>query len=136
MVNKQAIEYAPTIPFPEGFALVSNRMGKGVQAGAELQFARETLALKIFDPSSFSGVHYYDNQGTILQNAIRDADPAAVPPLLNSIRPMLLEGNANTTRPDNIFFMSVDCTISEDTERFCFSQLFKCSLKVKLKSPC
>ena len=36
MVNKQAIEHAHTIPFPKGFALVSNRMGKDVQDGAKL----------------------------------------------------------------------------------------------------
>ena len=46
-VNKQAISNASKILFPEGFTRVANRMGKGVQACARLQFARESFTQKI-----------------------------------------------------------------------------------------
>ena len=122
-VNKQALSSNPRVPFEEGFRTTAERAGKSVETNAKLRFELERVRHEMFTPANFSDENYFNGTVMPLNNAILKADPANG--IVRSIHPMLLHGNANVTRPDDIRFMTVNTTINRGTKNISFTQSFE-----------
>ena len=123
-VNKRAIvSSCPNVPFEEGFSVATERVGKSVEANAELRFELAKLKREIFTPANFSNENFFNSIGMPLNNAIQAADPAKI--IARSIRSMRLQGNANVIRPDDIKFMTVVTTNVRGAKNISCTQLFE-----------
>ena len=122
-VKKRALSSNSRVPFEEGFRTTAERAGKSVETNAKLRFELERVCHKMFTPTNFSDENYFNGMEMPLNNAIWEADPANG--IVRSIRPMLLHGNANVTRPDDIRFMTVNTTINRGTKNISFTQSFE-----------
>jgi len=111
-----------TIPIQEGLTLIAQRIGQSVQVGGVLHEHKDYLDAKLFDQANFSNKIYANSAGGVLNAAIRRANP--VLGLNRCLKPMVLAGTAADTRPDSVFYLTVDTAIWKGTKSASITQSF------------
>ena len=89
--------------------MIAQRLGQSVQFDAVLHEHNDYLGAELFDPANFSNEIYANAAGGTLNAAIRLANP--VLGLTRCLKLMVLAGTAAQTRPDGVFYLTVDTTV-------------------------
>ena len=123
IINQQAFKAHRSIPVDLMVETMAERAGVATQMNAEVQMVRDYFSSEMFKPTNMTLVAYKDRQGADVANATL---PAAgnVPERIR----MCVEGTnyqANTLRPDGIFFLVVRTRVSRDQKHLEFDQCFK-----------
>ena len=107
--GKQAVINQKTIPVQEGLVLIAQRLGQSVQFGAVLHEHTDYLNTTLFYPVNFSNKIYANAASGTLNAGVCPAN--AVLGHTQCLKQMVLAGTAAQTRPDGVFYLTVDATI-------------------------